>query len=495
MNSNQPQIRKKTLLLAFIGLVMVHTGISQNNPGLTFGGSNNDNGYALCLTQEGGYIISGASRSFSSNADDIYLNKISNSGNLIWSMTYGGPHQDFARSIISIDGGFLLLGDVWDGGDPRTSMYLCKMDLDGNKLWDKQFGTGYDEKGFKVKQAADGDFLLLGYSRGYDLQGDIFLVRTDGQGNELWNSSYGYERNDYAMDILENEDGTIMIAGTKNGFFNDVHADYERHDADMLVIKVDSEGQEIWRQLYGLDNHDFGYSINKTQDGGYYFFGSSQSYGEGSFDMLLIKINESGVEEWHRSYGGPEYEYGMSMDMNQNNELFMFGTTRSFGQNGSADFYLIKSDDQGNALWEITIGGDNIDYGYSVVATADSGCAVVGSSQSFGSGMFDVLFVKIDKNGLIENLMNGIDTLLDNQIVIAPNPISNTGHILLNEANMTASRTLEIKTINGSLIKKYRLTAPDLSFNVLGLPAAIYVYTLYSDDPSARVFRGKLIVR
>jgi hypothetical protein len=211
--------------------------------------------------------------------------------------------------------------------------------------------------------------------------------------------------------------------------------------------------------------------------------------------MLLIKISESGVEEWHQSYGGPEYEYGMSLDLNQNNELFLFGTTKSFGQNSSADFYLIKSDDQGNALWEITIGGDNIDYGYSVVATADSGCAVVGSSQSFGSGMFDVLFVKIDKNGLIENLMNGIDTLLDNQIVIAPNPVSNTGHILLNEANMTASRTLEIKTINGSLIKKYRLTAPDLSFNVLGLPAAIYVYTLYSDDPSAQVFRGKLIVR
>ncbi|MBU3928811.1 MAG: hypothetical protein KKB74_13480, partial [Bacteroidetes bacterium] len=295
--------------------------------------------------------------------------------------------------------------------------------------------------------------------------------------------------------ILENEDGTIMIAGTKNGFFNDVHADYERHDADMLVIKVESGGQEIWRQLYGLDNHDFGYSIKKAQDGGYYLFGSSQSYGEGSFDMLLIKISESGVEEWHQSYGGPEYEYGMSLDLNQNNELFLFGTTKSFGQNSSADFYLIKSDDQGNALWEITIGGDNIDYGYSVVATADSGCAVVGSSQSFGSGMFDVLFVKIDKNGLIENLMNGIDTLLDNQIVIAPNPVSNTGHILLNEANMTASRTLEIKTINGSLIKKYRLTAPDLSFNVLGLPAAIYVYTLYSDDPSAQVFRGKLIVR
>ncbi|MBC8321173.1 MAG: T9SS type A sorting domain-containing protein [Bacteroidetes bacterium] len=475
-----------TLTLSLI----LNSVISQTNPGLAFGGNGNDKGITLCLTNDGGYILAGTTRSFGAGSEDFYLIKLNALWQPVWSDIFGGLHQDFVRSIISTDDGFIVLGDVWDGGNQRLGMYMSLIDTEGNEVWDKQFGTHMDDRGFSAIETYDGDFVLLGYSRGFEQSGDIYIVKTDYQGNLIWQNSYGYDRDDYAMGIVENEDGSLMIIGTKNGFFDDVHANYERHDADILLLKIDTDGNEIWKKTYGEDGHDFGYSIEHADDG-YYLFGSTQSWGEGSFDMILTKVDNMGEKEWHATYGGEHYEYGISIDKNLDDELFLLGSTKSFGQENSVDIYLIKTDNLGHEIWSLTIGGEGADFGQHVIATNDSGCAIIGTTLSYGAGQMDMLFVKINKYGEIEQISNTNNTNI-NELVIAPNPMHDNGRLIM-ENNNADDYTLEICTLAGIVVKKCNLSVLNTRFRASSLLAGMYVYKLTNNNNRA-VLSGKLVI-
>ena len=371
---------------------------------------------------------------------------------------------------------------------------MIKINSVGERIWEISFGTNNDEKGFKVLETSYGNLIILGYSRGFDDPGDIFIIKTDAEGNQLWQNHYGYEMDDYGLDIVENDDGSLMIFGTKNGFFNDVHVNFRVPDADMFLLKIDENGNELWRQEYGAEGHDFGYALNKSVSGGYFLFGSTQSYGAGSFDMCLIKIDENGSLIWQKTYGGEHYEYGLSIDNNESGDLFLLGCTKSFGENGSVDYYLIKTDSLGNPIWELTIGGDMADNGNKVLATIEGGCVVIGSSESFGSGGSDMLVAKVNQYGMIENLYDDINSKYSNQLVIAPNPIHQTGRIILDDNNPSTSKVLELTSANGVFVKQYILTLPNFTFDVSGLPAGIYVYKLSDTNKTTNEYRGKLIV-
>lgn len=478
----------------FFVLFLSQISFAQINPGLSFGGVDNDCGYSLCRASDNGYLLAGTTRSYGEGSEDMYLIKLNEYGHLSWIETYGESNQDFARSILPSGDNFIIIGDEWVDFSKRTNIRMLKISSTGETIWQASLGTTLDEKGFKVLESSYGNLILLGYSRGFDDPGDIYVIKTDSEGNQIWQNHFGYEKDDYGLDIVENTDESLMILGTRNGFFNDVHVNYQRSDADILLIKIDANGNELWRNEYGMAGHDFGYSINKAATGGYYLFGSTQSYGEGSFDMFLIKTDESGILEWQRTYGGENYEYGLSMDINEDGDLFLFGSTKSFGENGSVDYYLIKADSLGNPIWDLTIGGDMIDLGNEVLATADSGCLVIGSSKSFSTGGFDMLIAKVNQYGMIENIVNVINPHTTSDIVIAPNPISEKGRVIFDDSNIGFTCVLEITSIDGRFSKQYILTEPDFAFNVSGLPSGIYAYKFSETNKTVSDFRGKLIV-
>ncbi len=473
------------LLTLFASLV-----IAQTNPGLTFGGQKNDIGYSLCHTPEGGYILAGNTRSYGSGSNDIFLIKLNEHYQNEWTVTYGWEHQDFVRKVIPFNGGYAIIGNVWGPNSGAYNIYMQLFDNEGVKIKENTYGTSAFDFGFNCIESVSGNFLIIGYSRGVDDYGGIYLVMTDKNGNEIWNNSYGYDFDDYAMDGLENQDGSFMIIGSKDGFFDDVHANYKTHDADIMLIKIDSAGNEIWKKTYGEDGHDFGYSIEQADDG-YYLLGSTQSYGAGNFDIMLTKVDAEGVENWHTTYGGEHFDYGISIDKNAEGDLYLLGSTKSFGQENSVDIYLIKTDNVGNEIWDLTIGGILSDYGQQVVATSDNGCAIIGTTKSYGDGKKDILFVKINKYGEIDQYLTIVDPNIKD-MVIAPNPMHDNGQLLL-QNNIVDEYTLAISTLSGAIVKQYKLSTLNTKFSTSSLLSGIYVYKLTGNN-SKQTLVGKLII-
>lgn len=211
--------------------------------------------------------------------------------------------------------------------------------------------------------------------------------------------------------------------------------------------------------------------------------------------MLLIKTDKEGNEQWHKTFGGVDYEYGVSMTMNNEGDLYLFGSTKSFGQNGSVDYYLVKTDDDGTELWTLTIGGDDADFGNSIIADEDNGCTVIGQSKSYGEGNFDMFIAKVNKNGIIEDLINGTDSVTDDTFTIFPNPVSINGKVRINDNATQNDLIMELFSINGLPVKLYTLKQPGYHFNAETLPAGTYIYRIHSSDNSGILFSGKLIVR
>lgn len=483
-------------LLIIVSFFIFHTVLllAQDTPGNTFGGPFNDIGYSICNTHDGGFILAGTTRNSDTSNEDIYIIKIDKNGHKIWDVKYGWPHTDVIRSVIPLSDGYLFAGEIWDYGLYDSDIYLLKTDLFGNKIWDNLYGTNSREIGFKAISFASGGYLLLGHTRGYENAGDIILIKTNEAGDEIWRNTFGSEFDDYGLDLIQNTNGTIWIVGTKGGFFNDVHANFKNHDADIYLIKVDETGNVIWEKTIGGSEHDFGYSIIQSQQNDIYIFGSSQSYGSGSFDMLLCKTDENGETIWQKTYGGVNYEYGQSIAVNAQRELFLLGTTSSFGINNSPDIYLVKTDETGDEKWSLTIGGSETEFGYQVVATPDSGCMIIGETNSFGAGFSDFLITKVDKNGIIEYFIDSIEVTHEEEMLIYPIPVHQQGRIRFKN-NTVSDFNMMLISLSGQHIKSIHIYQPDYNFNVSTMRPGLYFYQITSTDNSKILFKGKLVIR
>jgi hypothetical protein len=206
---------------------------------------------------------------------------------------------------------------------------------------------------------------------------------------------------------------------------------------------------------------------------------------------MLTKVDAEGVENWHTTYGGEHFDYGISIDKNAEGDLYLLGSTKSFGQENSVDIYLIKTDNVGNEIWDLTIGGILSDYGQQVVATSDNGCAIIGTTKSYGDGKKDILFVKINKYGEIDQYLTIVDPNIKD-MVIAPNPMHDNGQLLL-QNNIVDEYTLAISTLSGAIVKQYKLSTLNTKFSTSSLLSGIYVYKLTGNN-SKQTLVGKLII-
>lgn len=208
-----------------------------------------------------------------------------------------------------------------------------------------------------------------------------------------WGRVYGGEGNDYGRGVLECADKGFIAVGSTNSFGNG--------GFDVYILKTDSLGYPVWTKTYGGAQDDYGYAICPAKDSGYIIVGATSSFGQGMSDIFVIKINEDGDSIWIRTYGDSMDEIGYSITEANDNNYVITGITSSSGA-GGVDIYTIKIDSQGELIWSKTYGGNLDDLGFCVDATNDGGCIIAGTTFSFGNGSGDVYLVKTDSLGGIE---------------------------------------------------------------------------------------------
>jgi len=485
---------KKLFSSAILILCFSISVLSQTHSGVSFGGSGNDVGLSICQSHDGGYAIAGSTRSFGNGSNDFYFLIIDSSGQIKVNRTYGWSYQDFFRGIIPIENGYAFIGDSWALGHGRLDIYMLKTDQFGYSEEGFSYGTNLRDNGFDIIQTDDNGFLILGHARLVNPYGDIYLLKTDSEGNEIWQKSFYDEGNDYAFQVINSsqDDGYVFV-GSKDGFFDDVHADFRTHDADILLIKTDKDGNQVWKKTYGKSEHDFGYSICNSYDGGYYLLGSSQSYGNGSFDMLLIKVDDEGNEEWHKSFGGVDYEYGKKVVQSMDGGLYLVGSSKSFGTDGSVDVFIVKTDDQGNEIWSETFGGSNDDFGEDLMTLPNGGCVIAGSTSSFGEGKSDVYLLRLKSNG-DPDLFSGISNHLSDKIVFYPNPMIGSGIFVMPNITQT-NYTIQLFDAYGHRIQSKQFSGSKFIQKRGNLSAGIYFYKITSDEDPSIHYKGKIIIR
>jgi hypothetical protein len=352
----------------------------------TFGGTQDDRGYSVQQTSDGGYIIAGVTFSYGAGAGDVYLIKTDADGTAQWEKTFGGSSGEFGNSVQQTsEGGYIIAGYTVSYGAGQWDVYLIKTDLNGNELWSKTFGGSDIDAAGSVQQTTDGGYIVAGMTFSYGAgQQDVYLVKTDTNGTAQWEKTFGGSAFDSAGSVQQTTDGGYIITGRTES--------YGAGGFDVYLIKIDANGTAQWEKTFGGISDDWGLSVQQTTDSGFIIAGFTESFGAGNSDFYLIKTDANGTVEWENTFGGSSREWGYSVQQTSDGGYIIAGDTFSYGA-GGFDVYLIKTDANGTTQWENTFGGGSHDWGHSVQQTADGGYIIIGDTESHGAGEKDFYLI------------------------------------------------------------------------------------------------------
>jgi hypothetical protein len=253
----------------------------------------------LILTSDGSLLLVGETYP-SAFAPDMLLARVGANGTLIWERTVGGDEWDSAQAALEIEGGFLLAGSrtFVDPGGPNTDAVLTAVDEAGNVTWEERFGGGMSDTAFALIELADGGFAFAG-SRGADPGqpvSELWFVRTDELGLLRSEATFG---EGCAYGIVPAPDGGFVLTG----YVPDAGG-----SQDLVVLRLNAQGQELWRRTFGGADADIGRAIAARPTGGFLVAGVTQSFTLGAAawqrqDVQLIALRGDGQVVWQRVKG------------------------------------------------------------------------------------------------------------------------------------------------------------------------------------------------
>ncbi|TVQ67535.1 MAG: hypothetical protein EA363_12260 [Balneolaceae bacterium] len=421
-----------------------------------FGGTRADLGYAIDHTADGGYVLTGQFQSNNGDFEnmdklggviDVFVLKITYSGEIEWIQILSGSNRDEGRSIRQTsDNGYILAGSTLSGnGDfagERTGsrfdndIFLAKLDSEGNKVWIETFVGSKNDRANSVVESGDGGYVVTGAVRSSDgdfggvdrISSDIFVLKVSASGQLEWKKTYGGSGDDSGSSIIPALDGGYVLTGgtrSNDGDFSGMN----RGSFDVFVMKLDSNGNMEWRETYGGSDYDFSHAIMAAGDGGYVLTGRTVS-NDGDFegnlrgesDIFVIKLDPRGAVEWTQTYGGSAQDSGHSITQAIDGGFVLTGSAFSndgdfAGANkGEFSIPVVKVDAAGNREWVRVFSGSRRDMGMSIVTSNDGTYVLTGSTSSndgdfedIKKGNGDIIVIRIDQAGNLVPLRKSPD--------------------------------------------------------------------------------------
>lgn len=302
----------------------------------SYGGKQQDVANSVTATSDGFYMAAGFSKSFSKNNDkDVYLVKFDIDGKRLWQKSYGGDEDDEATSIVATNGGgALITGYTESYGKGYKDVYIIYVDKDGKEIWSKAIGGSDDDFANAITLSSDGGFYVAGATRSFGEGGfDFYLLKFDGDGKFIFKKVYGEREEDIIYAITATRDGGCVVAGSTKSFGS------KQNDID--VIRYSKDGAMKWHKIYGFKSKEWVNSITRTDEGGFLLAGTTKSFGFGAQDFYMIELDSKGSSLWANVYGGDVKDIAHGVARMSDGSYMVVGETESFG-NGDYDFMIMK---------------------------------------------------------------------------------------------------------------------------------------------------------
>lgn len=304
----------------------------------TYGGARDENGWAVVETAAGGFLVAGFTNSAGAGGMDIYLLAVDMAGELLWERTYGGPEDEFGWDMAaSADGGYLIVGQSASAGAGEEDGLLLKVDATGEEMWRQSYGGADEDRLFSIALLADGRIVLAGTTRSFGAgQRDAYVLLVDGAGVVLQEHILGGAEDDVAHAVRPTADGGFVVTGyTRSN---------QARDYEVWLQKFDVAGEREWEAFAGGSEEDRALYGEQTADGGYIVTGRTRSFGAAGWDVLLLGFSPAGAVLWQETLGGPAEDTGYTVRVVDGRGYIITGETYSFGA-GNGDMYVILVDE------------------------------------------------------------------------------------------------------------------------------------------------------
>ncbi len=355
----------------------------------SFGGLNNELGYAVQQTNDSGFIAVGNTNSFGAGSTDIYLVKTNSLGDSMWTRTFGGLSSDRGLSVRqTMDGGYIIGGETSASGS--EDIQLIKTNSNGIALWTKVFGTSQQDICAAVVQTFDSGFCFTG-STGNISAGnpDVILIKTDANGDTMWAKTFGGAAIDLAYSLQQTNDSGFIVSGAT---YNAVDGFYYAY-----LIKTKSNGDTLWTRTFKGSGHTYAQSVLQTSDGG---FATAGIAGE---NYWALKMDSTGMVEWSKEINKVVMDRCFSVIQTDDNGYILAGLTDI---QVNSNMLLVKLDSLGSEVWSKKYTNSKWIGNVMIQPVLNNGFIVVGTIENTITGYLDMHLVKsICENFPMSNIL------------------------------------------------------------------------------------------
>jgi len=424
-----------------------------------FGGSFSDAANSFCITPDNGFVLAGYTNSFGASNSDVYWVKTDPNGNEVWSQTFGGSGWENAKDVCNAVGndGYVSAGYTTSSASNSFDVLLVNIDSNGDVQWIQVYGGDEFDTAESICQTSDNGYLLCGYTSSFGAgEDDIYLIKTDDNGDSLWTKTIGCERSDMGHSIKPTSDGNYIIGGS-TGFYDAPYPGSNGRNREIYIIKIDEAGDILAENTFWvMDTHqnsfDTGYNICETSDGGFCVVGCTSQHFQELMDVAVLKVDSQLNEVWKTNLEMEDYyDFGYSICEDEGTGNLYISGSFKYVNEAKADMFCLLLDSAGNEIEREYFGSTGSECGCKILQVNDGSFVISGYTSSYGEGANDAWLLKICN----PNSQNSQDEIPDGSQLFQnyPNPFNPSTTISFSLNTEKAEDTeIEIYNISGQKV-------------------------------------------